>query len=183
MGNFHKGLMASEDVRSLLKTGAFYDTSGKRAEVEDGALVVLGEFEDHAVYAGLKDLNVHKVKYPTADTDPVAIVDYDDRPYGEIMGVTYRDGTKTYGISCPANKNTRIRVPMKGDTFWLDSSNFATTPTVKEYAIPTASSGKFTPNASAVTDKFCVQVVEKKDTAEGTVNTRTEYFCLVTNVI
>lgn len=183
MGNFHKGLMASEDVRSLLKTGAFYDSGDDRAEVEDGALVVLGEFEDHAVYTGLKDLNVHKIKYPTADTDSVAIVDYDDRAYGEIMGVTYRDGTKTYGISCPANKNTRVRVLMKGDTFWLDSSNFATTPTVKEYAIPTASSGKLTPNASAVTDKFCVQVVEKKETAEGAVNTRTEYYCIVTNVI
>lgn len=183
MGNFHKGLMASEDIRAMLKTGAFYDTGDDRAEVEDGALVVLGALEKHAIYEGLKDLNTHKIKYPEADTDSVAIVDYDDRSYGEIMGVTYRDGIKTYGISCPANKLTRVRIPMKGDSFWLDSDNFASTPTVDQYAIPTAGSGKYTPSASAVTDKFCVQVVEKKETAEGAVNTRTEYFCVVTNVI
>ena len=65
--NFRKSLMMSEDVQSLLYTGRFYDNSNP-AECDNGALVVQGAIEDHSVYNGLKDPNVHKITAPAADT-------------------------------------------------------------------------------------------------------------------
>ena len=182
MGNFRKGLMASEDIRTMLVTGAFYK-DGERAEVMDGALVTIGDLEDHSIYEGEKDLNTRKIEAPAADTDPVGIVDYDGVSQGAIMDVLYRDGVKTYGLTCPATEKTRVRKLMKGDTFWTDEGNFASAPTVGQYAVPTASDVKWTPAGSAETTKTCVKVELKRSVTEGTVNTHTEYFCTVVNVM
>lgn len=183
MGNFRKGLMASEDVRTLLVTGAFYGSDGKRAEVMDGAVVVVGDLEDHSIYEGVKDLNTRKLTAPAADTDSVAIVDYDGVSSGEIMGVMYRDGIKTYGLTCPKGEKVRVRKLWVGDSFWLDKSNFASEPTVGQYAVPTASDVTWTPAGSAETTKTCIKIEVKKNVTEGTVDTHEEYLCTVVNVM
>lgn len=180
--NFRKGLMASEDVRSLLVTGA-YVSGGARAICPDGAVVVIGDLVNSSVYTSVLDLNVHSIAAPAAITDSVAIVDYDGISQGTIQGVVYRDGVKTYGLAVPADRTTRVRRLIKGDTGWFGSSNFASTPTVGQYAIPTASATTWTPAASAVTTSTCIKIESSKPVTEGAVNTDTEYFCTFVNVL
>lgn len=181
--NFAKSLMMSEDVQMMLVTGAFYDGSDDRAEIHDGALVVLGAVQDHSVYTGLKDPNVRKITAPAADTDSVAIVDYVGVNQADANGVAYRVGEKTFGLVCPADRQTRVRRLAKGDTFWLAEGNFASAPTAGQYAIPTAESTLFTPSATLVTNKFCVKVEYRQAVTQGTVNTGYQYFCTVETVI
>lgn len=178
--NFFGSLMASEKLPSLIYRGVFYNGATK-AEVHDGALVVRGAMEDHDVYTGLKDINSYAISAPVADTDKVDIVDYVDVSHGEIMGVFYREGIKTFGLTCPAGVGTRVRIPMVGDTFYIAEDNFASEPTVGEFAVPTAGSTLFTPAAAAATTKFCVKVEAEKAVTQGAVNTGKEYFCRVVN--
>lgn len=89
---FQKIQMASEDVKSYLHTGVFYDTGDDLAPVDDGACVVVGDLEDHDTYANVKDLNARKIKAPAATTDKVAIVDYVGVSQADVMGVVYRIG-------------------------------------------------------------------------------------------
>ena len=83
--------MASEDVKSYLHTGVFYD-NGALAPVADGACVVVGDLEDHDTYKNMKDINARKITAPKAQTDKVAIVDYVGVSQADVMGVTYRIG-------------------------------------------------------------------------------------------
>lgn len=180
--NFRKGLMASEDVRSLLVTGVYFDGSN-RASCPDGAVVVIGNLQNSSVYSGVVDLNVHAIKAPADITDSVAVVDYDGVSQGTIQGVVYRDGVKTYGLTVPADRSTRVRRLMKGDTFWTSSSNFASAVGTNKYAIPTANATTWTPAAAAVTTSTCIKIETSKPVTEGAVNTDTEYFCTVVNVL
>jgi hypothetical protein len=175
--------MMSEDVQMMLVTGAFFNGSNVRAEVHDGALVVLGAVQDHSTYTGLKDPNVRKITAPTADTASVAIVDFVGVNQTDANGVAYRVGEKTFGLTCPADRQTRVRRLAKGDTFWLADGNFASAPTVGEYAIPTANSTLLTPSSTLVTTKFCVKVEFKQAVTQGNVNTGYQYFCTVETLI
>ena len=123
MRMFQKNLMASEDVQSFLGSGVFYD-GGNTAAIHDGAAVVIGDLEDHAVYSGIKDINVRKITASSAATDVVAIVDYTNRSEGDIMGNTYREGVQTAGLEAPAGKVVRYRILAKHDSFYLATGNF-----------------------------------------------------------
>ena len=181
--NFTKSLMMSEDVQSMLYTGRFYDGEGNPAECHNGALVVKGAMEDHSGYAGVKDPNVYKITAPAADTDEVHVVDYVDVSHGDIMDVRYRDGIKTFGISAPAGANIRVRILAKHDTGYFAADNFVSTPTVGQYAVPTANSTLWTPVAAKATDKTCIKIEFEKNTTQGMVNTGKEYFVTFVNVI
>lgn len=180
--NFTKSLMASEDVRSMLYSGVFFDGTDE-AEIHDGALVVEGDMMEHSVYAGLKDPNVHKITAPTADTAAVGIVDYVGVSHGDIAGNDYREGIKTYGLAAPAGARVRVRRPAKHDTGYFSADCFASAPTVGQYAVPTANSTLWTPAASASTTKTCIKIEYAKDVVTGTVNADTEYFVTFVNVI
>ena len=84
--------MASEDVKSYLHTGVFYNTGDVPADVGDGAIVVVGDLLDHDVYTGMKDLNKRKITAPTEKTDRVGIVDYVGVSEADVLGVTYSIG-------------------------------------------------------------------------------------------
>lgn len=90
---FAKIQMASEDVKSYLHTGVFY-AEDEPAQVYDGAVVVVGELLDHDVYAGMKDMNKHKLTAPAATTDYVSVVDY----VGVNKADVYGDGSVIYNI-------------------------------------------------------------------------------------
>lgn len=180
--NFFASLMASEDVQSLIYRGVFY-TGESKAEVHDGALVVQGAMQDHDVYTGLKDPNSYAITAPTAATDPVHVVDYVDVSHGDIMGVNYREGVKTFGLTCPAGVGTRVRIPRKYDSAYFADGNFATAPSVGQYAIPTANSTLWTPASEAATDKTCIKIEFEKDVTEGMVNNGKEYFVRYINVV
>lgn len=84
--------MASEDVKSYLHTGVFYNTGDVPADVGDGAIVVVGDLLAHDVYTGMKDLNKRKITAPTEKTDRVAIIDHVGISEADVMGVNYRVG-------------------------------------------------------------------------------------------
>lgn len=84
--------MASEDVKSLLKTGVFY-ADGEVAATHDGALVHVGDPVEHDLYSSMKDLNARKIEAVTSATDKLmGFVDYVGVNQTEVMGVTYRIG-------------------------------------------------------------------------------------------
>ena len=174
---FQKNLMASEDVQSYLGTGVFYNGENKAA-IHDGALVEIGDIEDHSMYEGLKDVNVRKITAPTEGTKRYAIVDYVGRSEGQIEGVTYREGIKTAGLEAPAGKEVRYRIMKEGDSFYLGTDNFIGSPADGKYAIPTANSTLWT-----ITDMpgtgLAVKIETHKALTEGVVDTDTLYYCYV----
>ena len=174
---FQKNLMASEDVQSYLGSGVFYDGENK-AKIHDGALVAIGDIEDHSIYDGLKDVNIRKITAPTDGTKRYAIVDYVDRSEGQIQGVTYRDGIKTAGLEAPAGKQVRYRIMKKEDSFYLGTDNFIGAPADGKYAIPTANSTLWT-ITDVPGDGLTVKIETHKALTEGTVDTDTLYFCSV----
>ena len=175
--------MASEDVKSYLVTGLFYDGEDTPAVCHDGAVVVIGDLCDHDVYTGLKDYNKHKITAPEAATDAVAIVDYVGVSTADVYNVLYKIGDKTLGLSAPAGEPTRVRVMKKYDKFFLFSGNFASTPTVGQYAIPTAGSTLWTPAAAASTDSTCLKIEFSTPAIMGQTDVDTKYFCRVVNVV
>lgn len=178
---FQKNLMASEDVKAYLGTGVFYK-GAKQESIHDGAIVVVGDLEDHSVYAGIKDVNVRKLTAPAAATDKVVIVDYVGVSNGEIMGNTYREGVKTAGLTAPKGERVRYRVPQVGDTFYLGTGNFDKAPTIGQFAGVTATDTILTVEESAPVSGFGVKIEDKKTLTEGTVDTDTLYFCRVVSI-
>lgn len=178
---FQKNLMASEDVKAYLGTGVYYKEDAKAA-IHDGAIVVVGDIEDHSVYAGIKDVNVRKLTAPAATTDKVVIVDYVGVSHGKIMGNNYREGIKTAGLSADAGEQVRYRVPQIGDTFYLGAENFDTAPTAGQFATVTVDDTILTVGADAPAEGFGVKIETTKALTEGTVDTSTLYFCTVVSI-
>ena len=178
---FWRYLMSSETVLTQLVSGRYYDEDAV-AEIHDGALVVIGDLEDHAVYANIKDLDTHKITKPKAITDKVAIVDLVNVSEGNIQGELYREGFKTAGLTVSAGIPVRVRRLVEGDKFYLASGNFTGEVTVGKYAIPTANSTLWTP-ASELTKNACgIKILMAQPLVEGAVNTDTKYFCMVEQV-
>lgn len=181
--NFYKSLMMSEDVQSMLYSGVFVDAEGNEAECHNGAIVAQGDMADHSVYTGMKDPNVFKIAAPVSDTEEIGIVDYVDVSHGEIMGVDYREGIKTYGLIAPKGRRVRVRRLAKHDTGYFSADNFVSKPTEGQYAIPTAGDTRWTPVADVAADKTCIKIHFAKATTEGMINTGTDYFVEFVNVI
>lgn len=169
METFYKALMASEDVKSYLGSTKFQDAAGEYADIHDGALVVLGDLAINNAYgADVKDDNVYLSKAPTADTDPVVIVDISEVSQGIIAGNNYKIGIKAVGLKQMAGFPARYRVPMKHDRFWISGDNFVSDPTIGKFAIPTANDTKLTPSEEdASATKFCVKIIDKRDFTVG----------------
>ena len=178
---FWRYLMSSENVLTQLVSGRYYENDVP-AEIHDGALVVIGDLEDHAVYANMKDLDTHKITKPTAVTDKVAIVDLVNVSEGRIHDELYREGMKTVGMTVSAGIPVRVRKLVEGDKFYLATGNFTSSVVVGEYAIPTADSTLWTP-ASEMTANACgIKILMEQPLVEGAVNTDTKYFCMVEQV-
>ena len=178
---FWRYLMSSENVLTQLVSGRYYE-DGAPAEIHDGALVVIGDLEDHAIYANIKDLDTHKITKPTAVTDKVAIVDLVNVSEGKIQGELYREGMKTAGLTVSAGIPVRVRRLVEGDKFYLATGNFVGDVVVGEYAIPTADSTLWTPASELVKDACGIKVLMEQPLVEGAVNTDTKYFCVVEQV-
>lgn len=175
---FQKNLMVSEDVKANLGTGVYYENDAE-APIHDGALVEIGDIMDHTVYAGMKDANVRKITAPTAGAKRLAIVDYVNRSHGNIMGVEYREGVKTAGLSAEKGEQVRYRIPGLNDTFWLGDENFSEVPTEGAYATSTEGDTIWTVSAEAPTEGLVVKIENIEPLTEGTVNTGKLYFCTV----
>ena len=180
---FWKNQMASEDVNSLLISGRFYDDSDAIAEVHDGAIVVVGDLEEHALYAGVKDLNVRKITAPESETDAIAIVDIVNVSEGKIKGVVYREGIKTTDMTQTAGVPVRVRVLKKFDSFNIGAGNVDGTPVVGEYLVPVAGSTLLAPSATKVENVTCFKVEAKLPLTEGVIDTDSKYLCTAVSVV
>lgn len=178
MATFAKIKMASEDVNSLLLTGKF-KANANYAEVEDGALVVVGDLDASTVYAGNKDMNVFEIKAPAADTDEIAIVDIADVSKGDVRGEAWRVGIRTDGFVGEAGQPVRVRLLKKYDRFWVSDYAFDGEVTVGKYATAKANSTKFAPAEEAATGKFCVKIEMVKDFVLGQTVAGKMYYCRV----
>lgn len=178
MATFAKIKMASEDVNSLLLTGKF-KANANYAEVEDGALVVVGDLDASTVYAGNKDMNVFEIKAPAADTDEIAIVDIADVSKGDVRGEAWRVGIRTDGLVGEAGQPVRVRLLKKYDRFWISGDAFDGEAKVGEYATAKADSTKFAPATVAATGKFCVKIEMAKDFVLGQTVAGKMYYCRV----
>lgn len=180
---FQKIQMASEDVKSLLKTGVYY-ASGNPAQIHDGAVVVVGDPLDHELYASMKDLNNRKLTAPVATTDKmVGFVDYVGVSQANVMDVTYRIGDKTAGVMPVVGEPVRVRIPMIGDEFWLGADNFTegdAAVAVGKYAVAKANDTVLeVKNDAPETEGICVKVEDVKDLVLGQINDSKMYRCRV----
>lgn len=178
---FQKIQMASEDVKSLLKTGVFY-AEGVEAVTHDGALVHIGDPVDHDLYSSMKDLNARKIEAVTSATDKLmGFVDYVGVSQADVMGVTYRIGDKTAGVAPIAGERIRVRVPALHDEFWLGADNFKSEPSVGDFVVPTVGDTVLTVG-SETSDGLCLKVEDTKTLITGQVNDGTLYRCRVVSL-
>jgi hypothetical protein len=170
--------MASHDVNSLLIHGRFYDGDAV-AEIHDGAVVKVGNLEDHTLYDGLKDLNVRKVTAPETDADLVAVVDIVNRGEGYINGVLYREGVKTAGMTASAGTPVRVRILSAYDVFTVGAGNISGEATVGKYLIPAAGETVWAVSDTYVAGVTNVYIEDENPLIEGVINTDTKYLCTV----
>lgn len=176
---FQKIQMASEDVKSLLKTGVFYD-SDVEAATHDGALVHIGDPVTHDLYDSMKDLNARKLEAVTAVDDKLmGFVDYVGVNQTDVMGVVYRIGDKVAGVAPIAGERIRVRVPVLHDEFWLGVDNFSVEPTIGQYAVPTVGDTILTVQNDAPASGLALKVEDTKALITGQVNDGKLYRCRV----
>ena len=168
---FSKGLMASEDVQSFVKSAKFY-ADDEYAQIHDGAFVVLGDLDLDGVYGATSvDDNVYKAEAPTAVTDSVWIVDIADISQGIIAGNNYKIGNKLVDLQARPGFAVRVRRPMLGDMFWIGEGCFTAAPGENGYAVLTANDTVLTPAANGDAEGFTVKIQATKDLVVGqTVN-------------
>lgn len=169
MKMFNKILMESEFSTNLLKD-CYFQENGADAAVEDGALVSICELRDHDLYTGMKDLNARNAKAFDANEPIFGFVDYVGVSHADVMGVNYRIGDKLAGTFPVAGEGTRVRMLEMGDEFYLGDENFASTPTVGEFAVPTPGSTQMTPAAAAANAGLCLAIEDTRDLIMGQVN-------------
>ena len=164
---FSKGLMASEDVQSFVKSAKFY-AEDAYAEIDDGSFVVLGDLDLDNVYSTTSvDYNVYKATAPAAVTDPVWIVDIADISQGVIAGNNYKIGDKLVDLKARPGFAVRVRRPVLGDMFWLGEGGFVAAPGENKYATLTANDTRLTAAADDSAEGFTVKIQATKDLVVG----------------
>ena len=158
---FKHGKMMSDVVDSALANAIFEE------EVDDGALVVLGDLADDLAYTGLVEYDTYEGAKPAAATDEVVIVDYAGIQEGAIGGNQYKIGIKLHDLKVPAGTPTRVRRLYLHDKFWLGSDNFASTPTVGKYAVAEGSKYTHKPAETLPEKGYAVKVLVEKDMTVG----------------
>ena len=157
---FKHGKMMSDVVDSAITNAVFEE------EVYDGSLVVLGDLATDADL-GLDEYDTYEATAPAAATDEVVIVDYAGISEGAIAGNQYKVGVKLHDLKVPVGTVTRVRRMYLHDKFWLGAGNFASAPTVGEYAKATASDYTHTPAATLPASGYAVKVLVEKDLTVG----------------
>lgn len=170
---FKTGLMASNQLDTMLASVIVRDANDAEIEVKDGSLVVLGDLADDTTYSTFAaslpavDYNTYYAAAPAAATDEVLIVDYAGISEGEIAGNYYREGIKLYDLVAPAGTIVRARRLALHDKFWLGADNFASAPTVGQFAAATANAFTHTPAATLPAAGYAIKVLAAEDLTAG----------------
>lgn len=172
---FKAGKMASQQLDSALANAV------AATAVPDGALVVLGDMIQDTTYdlGGLNEYDTYEAAAPAAVTDEVVVVDYAGISEGAIAGNVYKMGNKLYNLTAPAGQIFRVRRLALHDKFWLGDSNFASAPTVGQFATATASAFTHTPAASLPGSGYAVKILVKEDLTAGMQSKGYIYLCEV----
>lgn len=181
---FQKIRMKSEFNNSMLVTGE-YQVAGVDTAVTQGAFVELTGLANNTTYAtsGVKDINKYTCSAPTAVTDKgVYVVDFVKVQDGVINGNTYRIGVQDINLTASAGTPVRLREIGFADEFILGDGNFASAPTVGQYAILTAASIGLTPNATVPTSGLTVRIEQQVSITQGTTANVTGYVCTVVQI-
>lgn len=168
MAKFMKsGKMISESVSTYLAGIVFYNGDNP-AQVENGALVTLGDLLADTTYADSGDYqyDVYKATAPVAGKE-VAIVDL-----AKVNSITsgdnsYRVGLNQYNLMADANEVIRVRRLNLHDKYWIAAGNFSAEPTVGTFATVTASATTHTPAAELPASGFAVKVLLSRNFATG----------------
>jgi len=158
---FKHGKMMSDVVDSALANAIFEE------EVDDGALVVLGDLADDLAYTGLVEYDTYEGAKPEAATDEVVIVDYAGIQQGAIGGNQYKVGIKLHNLKVPAGTPARVRRLYLHDKFWLGADNFSSAPVVGEYAVAEAGEYTHKPAAALPQSGYAVKVLVENDMTVG----------------
>ena len=151
--------------------------------IKDGSLLVLGELAVNDVYEDNgKEYDTYMAAAPEAATDEVVIVDYAGISEGAIAGNDYKMGNKLYDLEVPAGRPMRVRRLYLHDKFWLGEDNFASTPTVGEYATATAHAYTHTPAAIKPGSGYAIKVLLAEDLTAGMASKGKLYLCEVVSL-
>lgn len=171
---FKEGKMASNVLDSMLANAVSTEA------IYDGSLVVLGDLAADTTYDnnGL-EYDTYEAAKPAAATDEVVIADYAGIQEGAIGGNIYKEGVKLYDLEIPAGEIYRVRRLALHDKFWLGEANFASEPTVGEYATATASAYTHTPASSLPQSGYAIKVLLQEDLTAGMTSQGSLYLCEV----
>lgn len=172
---FQKRTMASEDVKSYNRS-VIYTVGGTATEITNGAVVKL--LSPATNIFGTSDMTTYLAATPAADTDSVYVLDIVESPYATSGTLNFRVLENVTDLKAPAGTAVRARKLKIDDTFLLGSDNFASAPTVGQYAIPTAASKLWTPaGASVVTTKVCILIESAVTVGVGVSGSLSAYRC------
>jgi hypothetical protein len=177
---FQKRIMASEQNYAYLRSIKYY-VSATPTTITNGALVTLSD--PLVSIWGNHDKSTYQAIMPAADTDPVYIVDLLETPAASLGTNYYRVGAELSNLTALADAVVRVRKPKIDDIFELGADNFASTPTVGQFAITTAGALTHTPSAGIVTTKYCVKIEEAITVGFGVSKSITAYVCRVVTAI
>lgn len=182
--------MASQFVDSDL-FNVVYTVSEDATEVDDGAVVTLGDFVNDPIYTNIytaangselkiADINVREATYPGANTAlGVCFVDIAEVPTAIGGKNTYRLGSATIGLKADAGVVVRARKVRTDDVFMVGDENFASAPTVGQYAILTANDTRLTPDSDGEgATGAAFKVIEKRTITQGVEGNATGYVLL-----
>lgn len=184
--------MASNFDASYTHT-VIYQVDDADAVVEDGALVVLGDFANDPVYtaaytagAGVAtnviDINTRYATAPTeATASGVCVIDLANVPTATNGDKEYRIGVDVIGLTNGAGHWSRARELRKNDTLHIGADNIEgeNPAVVGEFVTPTAGKTTWTPAAAAPASGFYAKVVKKEEVTRGVSNPFTRYMLLV----
>lgn len=184
--------MASNFDASYTHT-VIYQADNADAVVEDGALVVLGDFAKDPVYstaytagAGADttviDINTRYATAPAeATASGVCVIDLANVPTAVSGTNEYRIGTDVIGLTNGAGHWSRARELRVNDTLHIGADNIEgeAEAVVGQFVTPTAGKTTWTPAAAAPGAGFYAKVVKKEEVTRGVSNPFTRYMLVV----
>jgi len=177
---FQRRIMASEDVKAYNRS-VIFQNANVNAEATNGAFVALRS--PAVTIFSTNDKTTFIAATPSANTEAIYILDIAESPYVTSGTNVFRVLDSIIDLKAPAGIAVRARKPKLDDLFELGSDNFASSPTVGQFAIPTASSKLATPVASIDTAKFCIKILESITKSIGVSSSLTVYLCQVVTAV
>lgn len=188
--------MESEFVDSALHT-VLYQVDNADAPVEDGALVVLGDFAKDPVYSAaytagnggvdtaIIDINTRYATAPAAATAKgVCVIDLPDVPTFSNGREVIRMGVDVIGLTAEAGHWSRARKLAVDDTFHIGAGNVEgdVELTIGEFVTATAGKTTYTPAAAAPAEGFYAKVIKKENKTRGIDRPFVQYMlCVMAN--